>query len=390
MSFLNRRTTIMGVCMALLAFMLVPLEARGECRTGTYDAGGPNPASYLVCVPDTWNGDLVVFAHGYVSPLEPLSVVDYTLPPDGAPVSGIITGMGYAYATTSYSDNGLVIAQAVEDIRMLVELFPALSGTSVSPARVYMVGASEGGLVAALAMESNPVFSGGLAACGPVGDFRAQIDYFGDFLVLFNYFFPGVLASFTDSGDIPTPEHIPAELMERWDAVQAAVLAAMERNPSARSQLLRVSRIATDPDDPLSVQSVLAVLWYDLFATNDAIDKLGGRPYDNSRRWYTGSKNDFRLNLRIPRFHADADAVVAMEKGYQTSGSLLRPLVTLHTTSDPTVPYWHEPIYNLKTLIAGSLLRHLNIPIVRYGHCRFDQSELLTAFAILRLMAAGR
>jgi pimeloyl-ACP methyl ester carboxylesterase len=386
----GKRIQIAKAMFSGLAFLLLaaaPLSAADtQCFSGSYEVGLHNPL-YYVCVPSDWNGDLVVFAHGYVSPIEELVIVDYVIPPDNTPVSSIITGLGYAFATTSYSYNGLVIPQAVEDIKALVDKFPEISGSD-APLHVYLVGASEGGLVTALALEKYPMMSGGLAACGPVGDFRKQIDYFGDFLVLFNYFFPNVLRSLTDFGETPTPEYIPEELLERWPAIQAAVLAAISANPSAAKQLLQVSKASPDPEDPLSMESILGILWYNIFATNDAVEKLGGHPYDNSRRWYSGSRNDLLLNFKIRRFHADSAALSNMEKGFKTSGDLLGPLVTLHTTADPIVPYRHETLYNIKALLAGSLLRHLNIPIVRYGHCQFNQNELLTAFTILNYMAA--
>ena len=83
-----------------------------------------------------------------------------------------------------------------------------------------------------------------------------------------------------------------------------------------------------------------------MFATSDAKAKLGGNPYDNSRRLYLGSGNDFWLNLLVDRYHADPAALAAIEADYQTSGKLAAPLVTLHTTADPIVPYWHEPLYS--------------------------------------------
>ena len=194
--------------MAFLLWAAAPLSAADtQCFSGSYQVGLHNPL-YYICVPADWNGDLVVFAHGYVSPIEELVIVDYVIPPDNTPVSAIITGLGYAFATTSYSYNGLVIPQAVEDIKALVDKFPEIIGSD-APLHVYLVGASEGGLVTALALEKYPMLSGGLAACGPVGDFRKQIDYFGDFLVLFNYFFPNVLRSLTDFGETPTRNIFP-------------------------------------------------------------------------------------------------------------------------------------------------------------------------------------
>ena len=37
------------------------------------------------------------------------------------------------------------------------------------------------------------LFSSALAACAPIGSFRQQVNYLGDFRVLFDYYFPGVL-----------------------------------------------------------------------------------------------------------------------------------------------------------------------------------------------------
>ncbi|MBN2243336.1 MAG: alpha/beta hydrolase [Acidobacteria bacterium] len=385
---------IMLSCMILFLITAMPLQADGlKCPTGSYQVG---TACVAVSVPGegAWNGDLVVFAHGYISPtIETPVIEDYEVPPgSGQKVSMILNSLGYAFATTSYSDNGLAIPQAVEDIKDLADHFLSLHPPNTVD-HIYLVGASEGGLVATLALEKYPeFFDGGLAICGPVGDFRKQINYFGDFLVLFNYFFPDLLASFT-GGVIPTPAFVPDGLVDQvlWDTkIAPAVLAAIGSNPSATRQLLKVANAPTDPDDPASAATtVLGALWYGIFATNDAVEKMGGSPYDNSRRWYSGSRNDWRLNRRIDRFHADLPALYYIDNYLQTSGRLTSPLVTAHTTQDPIVPYWHETIYNLKTLFSGSLLHHLNIPVSRYGHCAFTQEELLTAFAVMLFMSGG-
>ena len=61
----------------------------------------------------------------------------------------------------------------------------------------------------------------------------------------------------------------------------------------------------------------------------------------------------------------------------------------MHTTGDPIVPYWHEPLYTTKTLLNNSALLHINIPVVRYGHCNFEVSEVMAGFALLDYMSAG-
>jgi hypothetical protein len=133
---------------------------------------------------------------------------------------------------------------------------------------------------------------------------------------------------------------------------------------------------------------ITEVLWYNIFATNDASSKLGGNPFDNRLRWYYGSTNDRALNIGVKRYTANPAALSALQT-YQSSGKLSKPLVTMHTTGDPVVPYWHETLYNAKVMASNSLKKHVNIPILRYGHCNFKVEELLAGFSLMKYMATG-
>jgi pimeloyl-ACP methyl ester carboxylesterase len=349
------------------------------CEEGVQESG----ALYAICMPaeGKWNGDLVVFGHGYVSPFEELAIPeDQLVLPDGTTVPGLVTSLGFAFAVTSYSKNGLAVKEGVSDVVDLVGIF---RDSHPSPRHVFLVGASEGGIITALAAERHPdVFSGAMALCGPVGDFCKQINYWGDFKVIFDYFFPNVLPG--------SPAGVPEYVIENWADYQAAVINALTSNPHAKEQLLRVTKAPIDPSDPNSVlETALGILWYNVFATNDGIAVLKGKPFDNTRRIYTGSDNDLRLNLLVKRYKADQAALNEMAAYYQTSGRLRIPLVTMHTTGDPIVPYWHEPIYRLKALLNGSSLLHTNIPVFRYGHCEFKAEELLAGFALMVLKTTG-
>ena len=128
-------------------------------------------------------------APGYAAPGPLLNFHDLTL--GGVNLPALVLSQGYAFATTSYRQNGLAISRA-----------PTISANSSRPSpsgsrppqRTFMTGGSEGGLVAALLLEQSPgMFSSGLAACSPVGTFRGQVNYIGDFRVLFDYFFPEVI-----------------------------------------------------------------------------------------------------------------------------------------------------------------------------------------------------
>ncbi len=356
-----------------------------------------NGAKYCITLPSEgdWNGDLVIFAHGYVSVREPLEIPwDQLILPDGTPMPAIVNDLGYAFATTSYSENGLAVVRGVIDILDLVEVF---NDTVGRPNRVYLVGASEGGLVTTLAVEQHPgPFAGGMAMCGPIGGFRGQVDYWGDFRVVFDYFFPGLLPG--------SPVDVPDEVMDNWESVYApGVLVAIQANPLNAQQLLSVTQAPVDPLDPSTIpQTVLGILWYNVFATNDGIEKLRGQPFGNvtverikrmtiyAEKWYMGSLDDQALNQDVQRFIADQSALNKIDKKYETSGKLKKPLVTLHTTGDPIVPYWHAIKYGAKVDENGMGGAYSHIPVNRYGHCNFELAEILGGFGWLVLQTTGQ
>lgn len=358
--------------------------AAAACDPDAMQASG---AIYRICMPepDQWNGRLVVWAHGYVAFNEPIAIPEDQLRlADGTPLPDLVTSLGYAFATSSYSVNGLAVRQGLADVLDLVNIFSLTKGHAL---KVYLVGASEGGLITTLGVERHPdIFSGGLAACAPIGSFPLQVNYIGDFRVLFDYFYPGLLPG--------TPTYIPPDLIDHFDLHYATVIRPVifaAANSSRTRELIRVARLPTDASHFWATAeiSIRDLLWYNVFGTNDAREKLGGPPFDNTRRLYLGSSNDFLLNRFVQRVGADPAAVAEMVNNYDTRGRLSRPLVTLHTLRDQQVPVWHEALYIAKALFSGSFRRLLAIPVDRYGHCNFTRDEVLTAFGALVVKAEG-
>lgn len=347
----------------------------GPCVQGTL----PHRALSLICVPKSgWNGDLLVFAHGYVAFNDPIDFYHLTF--DGVYLPDLAQRLGFAFATTSYRQNGLAILEGADDIRELVGEFPKVAGRM--PVHTYLTGASEGGIITTLLLEQSPeLFTGGLAGCGPIGSFQKQLNYIGDFRVLFDYFFPGLMPG--------SPIKIPREVIRNWETKYVPrITAALQANPAAAEQLIRTSKAAIDLADLTgsTVTTTINILWYNVFATNDAFEKLGGNPYTNRGRWYFGSDDDVRLNRSVARFAADPAALDKVGE-YETSGQLQIPLVTLHTWGDEIIPYWHEVLYRAKANVAGSTITIL--PVARYGHCNFTVPSLLGALAVLIGQATG-
>lgn len=364
----------------LLSFPRSTHAAPLACEDGLQSSG----ATYRICMPAQWNNRLVVYAHGYVAPTRPVGIPEdqMRLPGSTFTVDQLVTGQGYAFATSSYRTNGLAIQEGIADLLDVVAIFKAQKGT---PAKVLLVGISEGGAITALALEQQAaVFDGGLAMCGPYGSFREQVNYFGDFRVLFDHFLPGVLP--------PSPIDIPAELLTTWETnyytntVQPALTAST--NTTALDHLLTASKAAFDQNDSTTkIQSIKDLLWYNVFATNDAKAKLGGQPFDNQGRVYGQDVTDPTLdteviNEQVTRFGAEPAALTALNS-YETTGHLTKPLITLHTTGDPIVPFWHATRYAFKTLAADNLALHEQITVQAYGHCRFSTFDVLGAFTRL-------
>lgn len=334
-------------------------------------------AVYRICMPPVWNRTLVVYAHGYVDPDRPVAI-----PEEQLGVAGLFslpetaTLLGYAFAASSYSVNGLAVDEGMADLLDLVQIFTAQHG---KPDRVLLIGISEGGLITALSVEQHPdVYDGGLAICGPVGGLPIQTDYFNDFRAVFDYFFPSLLPG--------SPISIPAGLKADWETIYTNTVRPVILDPVSAvtvSQLLAVTGAAVDAAKPETAeQTIRSLLWYNVSATNDAMIKLGGNPYSNTTRLYSGSADDAALNAGIARFAADPGAVQAMSR-LNPSGNLSVPLITAHTTDDPIVPYFHEGIYAKKVADQGKKWLHSNITSQAYGHCTLTFPDLLAAFAEL-------
>jgi pimeloyl-ACP methyl ester carboxylesterase len=351
-------------------------QATVGCHDGTLDATG---ALYRVCYPSGWNGELVIYAHGYVVADAPLTIPDDHI--EDQSIAQVVNGLGYGYAATSYRANGLVADEASDDVAQLVD--EVRRRFTPDPSRTFIVGVSEGGLVAALAAERHPdLLDGALAACGPVGDFAAQIDYLGDFRVLFDYFFPDVIPG--------GPVDVPDTVRTQWSSVFASkVTTAMAADPQATVELLTVAGAPQAAADlPFAATTALDILFYDVFALPDARQRLGGQPYDNIGRVYQGSSDDGALNAGVARVAADPSARTGLD-AFETSGTLSIPVSTLYTSRDPIVPISQEARYAVKVDAQGATGFLSQQAPDRYGHCTFTGAEVLQAFGSVTARAAA-
>ena len=367
------------------------------CQEGSLPSHDPKyPADQLIitCIPPDWNGQLVIYAHGYVAPQLPLALPVTELTVDGTFVPNIILAQGFAFATTSFHKNGVAIEEGSEDITKLLQYFKSLVPPG-SLKNVYLIGGSEGGLVAVRLFERfQGKYDGTLALCAPLGGSADFIKYAYDFRVVFDYFFPTV---FTFPPNQPGEQpfgavDVPQNAFQFWQSVYVPrIIAALTANPLVTAQLFSVTKAAIDPTDPTSIiETAVLLLFYGIFGANDLIATSGGIPYDNRSTTYSGSLDDVALNAGVERIQADARAKAYARRLYEPTGNLHDPLVTLHNLLDPLVPFQQEIEYG--ALVAkkkkSSLLTVLPVP--SYGHCEFTPEEVIEAFGIMIQQAGGQ
>ena len=143
-------------------------------------------AGYRIEVPANWNGELVLYAHGFRGGGLELTV-------SNPPFRRYLVEHGFAWAASSYATNGYDVTQGVKDTHDLGTQFNGLVG---NPSRVYFTGTSMGGHITGVAIEQYPNhYDGAMPMCGVMGD-NKLFDYFTD-----NHFVAHALAGL----DVPYP-----------------------------------------------------------------------------------------------------------------------------------------------------------------------------------------
>jgi pimeloyl-ACP methyl ester carboxylesterase len=306
----------------------------------------------------------------------------------------VLLAQHYALITSSYRKNGAAIEQGAEDLLDLLQQFKSRVPPQLLK-KVYIVGGSEGGLIAVDLLEQHPdQFSGGLALCAPLGGSDDFIKRAYDFRVVFDYFFPTV---FTYPPNQPGAQRfrafdVPQDVHQFWQTVYVPrIVAALSSNLAATVQLFSVTKAAVDPTDLTTAgETAILLLSYAVLGANDLKATAGGIPFDNRSTTYRGSTNDAALNARVERITADAGARAYVRQFYEPTGNLQDPLVTIHNLLDPLAPFIEELEYSVRIAKKRKLGFLTVLPVGGYGHCDFTTQQVLQAFTLMVQKAGGQ
>lgn len=329
---------------------------------------GPG-AHYSLDRPAHWNGDMVIWVHGYTPPCAPVSL------PAIDPLRDALLAQGFGVAYSSFSENGYAVAEAARQTHQLSGLFMDRLGV---PHRTFLVGVSLGGIIGLKLIEAYPQeYAGALLVSGLLGGTKAEVQYIGDTRVLFDCLYPAVLpGSLFEVPDCGTP--FPT----------AEVATAMQARPEGIGALLCLNPELPFVNATEAVTSIVTALGFQWTGAEDLFDRTHQHPlYDNQNVSYASPQLPQSIvdgvNACVARFSVTPDAEAFLRKHYEPDGNLRVPLLTLHNTRDPVVPIFHEAVYRDRVAAAGRLAFLCQRSKDGYGHVNFSGAELLGAFADL-------
>ena len=331
---------------------------------GSYDGG-----LYKIEIPDNWNGELALYAHGFVSNA---GAQGSALRVGSSPIREHLIKSGYAWAASSYRCNGYVPGQGLVDTMALTDLFTKFNGGR-APQRVYLTGTSMGGHVTLLGMHEFPTaFAGGLAMC-PAGP------------ELFDFF-----AATAGAAEVITGVQAKLDTMQADVAKMNQLLGKPGEYTDKGRQLASVEIQISGGPRPFAMEGLASG---GRFAGNISPAALAGSTTPSNRAVMTTHIKysiDEQLGLTADALNRAArrkalDPEIRNPMGpydelVPFDGKLERPTLTMHGTGDLFVPIFLEQ--SLKRAVGASgreaLLAQRIYRIA--GHCGFSQSEMTRAF----------
>ncbi|MBX3607376.1 MAG: hypothetical protein KF788_18995 [Piscinibacter sp.] len=362
-----------------------PVGAR--CLRGQDSAGAP----YLIVMPASWSGVLVMHAHGG--------------PALGAPKPeradedikrwAVTVQAGHAWAASVFRQGGVAVRSAAEDTERLRRIFVQ---HVAQPKVTLLHGQSWGASVAAKAAEmyaapgATSPYAGVLLTSGVLAGGTRAYDFRLDLRVVYQYLCGNHPRA--DEPAYPLWMGLPAdsrltraELAARADECLGVRRPAAQRSPEQARKLKAVASVIGVPES-----SVLGHLnWATWHFQDIALHRAGGRSvFGNEGVRYRGSDDDVALNAGVLRYRADPQAVAAFGADADLTGRIGIPVLTLHAIHDPTAFVEMETSFREAMRAAGQDGHLVQAFSDHREHSYLSDATYLTAFeALLRWVQRG-
>ncbi len=356
-------------------------------------------AAYAIEVPDNWNGQLIMYAHGYAGDGPDLKV-------QAPALRAYWLSLGYAWAASSYSANYYDVQAGVEDTNALANAFPTLTGRA-KPTKTLIMGVSMGGHVAGAAVEketaqtakNRTTYAAAMPVCG-VMDEEYEFQWLGDYTLAAAQLAgvgPKTFPQGSDTYRALLPDILGALFTSTTDPL-------WQENATQGAKLREIARHLTGGPRPAFELGFRAGYWQKaVLGTGGADGTITGilprNIYGNATttyRWTTGAtptaaETAFNAGLVRVTPAQDPNPALSGKVRYlpRVNGEISVPVLTLHTTGDFYVPFKHQGLYRAAVTAAGNGDRLVQRSIRAAGHCEFTGPELVEGFNDLVKWEAG-
>ncbi len=402
----------------------VPFTDCGEACEGEIDG-----AEYRILLPSEWNGTLLLYSHGYRSPV--------SVPPDyspvtskadpspgysdgGVPLARNLLSKGYALAGSGWASNGWAVSDGVKANTDLYEFFAETVGT---PERVYAWGDSLGGLVTMETAEANPEWvSGAAPLCGVVGGVVPNFDLAMDVQYgIRELIDPDFQLTGYESSDAASQQFVSTArkvLDAAGSEEEQADILALALLADAKLQTKSQDGSTLDSQVQAAAEAALIGLRFGTVGRWDIEQRYGGNISDNTDTDYAARFSDEDRALldevggagtaeRIigaledgERVSADSAAVRAARKdGGEPSGTIEMPTLTLHTAADPLVAVQNQELLREASGSTDDLVQLFTVAPETYpadpgapygaGHCNFTPDSRVGMIDLLDAWVRG-
>jgi hypothetical protein len=365
----------------------------------TVHVGIRDGAAYRIEVPNAWNGQLVVYAHGYRG-------TGTTVYVDSPSLRAHYIAEGFAWAASSYQTNGYDVGQGVRDSYALIDLFRDVTARRAKS--VYMTGASMGGHITAVAIEEHPrTFVGAMPVCGVLGD-AELFDYFLD---------ANVTAAALTGVDIDFPATPGADYPAQWRAQLKQILPALGVSTGRPPALTDAGKTWSDVVErrtggerpgfagafaywntaPASAPNNDLPFLFGLYPglSGGTAGIADGNITDNRFTLYRSTDRllptaaEWRLNADVLRVARTTRPSRGLDGIPRVDGRPPVPVLSMHDVGDLFVPFSMEQVYAGRALANGRSKLFVSRAIRGVGHCDFTQPELQQGFDDLVAWVGG-
>src|SRR5215216_2729423 len=368
-----------------------PLDLSGEIH------GAP----YRIRVPETWNGTLLIFAHGYRDKADHPGEID-NRNADVAPSAALeapLLAQGFALAGTAYKDNGWAIEDAIQDVKNLAVFFRE---NVAQPQRTIIVAASLGTFVGFKSMEQfNGIYDGALCLCSAGAGATKLWDSGVPLYLAYDVIF-GIPASWGTVGEVRNDIDFDTEVLAKLGP-ELSNVANFPKFEFIRLIAKNPGRGITPPPPPAFYPGWALTDFFFFTEARAELQRRAGGPvvqnvdqnYDllPAEKAYLASIGLptpvvdawlAQMNAR-PKIEAEQSARNYVRNNTDYNGKIKNPILSVHTIIDPLLVVANESAYAELNASVGREELLFQTYTTGVGHCNLTGPQVLTAIGAIDL-----